>query len=90
VEINHNGPEEVIPWVDVALVMERGGQCSSSAIVPETNLAGRGVEPGVGQGVSMQDDQGDDSAPGSRAAIRSGVPSIETLSAVPPSRDATF
>ena len=38
----------------------------------------------------MQDDQGDDSAPGSRAALRSGVPSFETWSAVPPSRDATF
>jgi hypothetical protein len=38
----------------------------------------------------MQDDQGDDSAPGSRAAIRSGVPSIETLSAVPTSRDEIF
>ncbi|MBV8611122.1 MAG: hypothetical protein JO034_27135 [Singulisphaera sp.] len=29
-------------------------------------------------------------APGSRAAIRTGVPSFETWSAVPPSRDATF
>ena len=38
----------------------------------------------------MQDDQGDDIAPGSLAALRSGVPSFETLSAVPPSRDATF
>jgi hypothetical protein len=38
----------------------------------------------------MQDDQGDDSAPGSRAALRSGIPSFETLSAVPPSRNETF
>jgi hypothetical protein len=38
----------------------------------------------------MQDDQGDDIAPGSRAALRSGVPSFETLSVVPPSRDVTF
>jgi hypothetical protein len=38
----------------------------------------------------MQDDQGNDSAPGSLAAIRTGVPSFETWSAVPPSRDATF
>jgi hypothetical protein len=29
-------------------------------------------------------------APGSRAALRSGIPSFETLSAVPPSRDVTF
>jgi hypothetical protein len=29
-------------------------------------------------------------SPRSLAAIRSGVPSFETLSAVPPSRDATF
>jgi hypothetical protein len=47
-------------------------------------IPGRG---GAGQGVFMQDDQGDDTAPGSRAALRSGVPSFETLSAVPPSRD---
>jgi hypothetical protein len=38
----------------------------------------------------MQDDQGDDIAPGSRAALRSGIPSFETWSAVPPSRAATF
>jgi hypothetical protein len=38
----------------------------------------------------MQDDQGDDNAPGSRAALRSGIPSFETLSAVPTSRDKTF
>ena len=44
----------------------------------------------AGQGVSMQDDQGDDIASGSRTALRSGVPSFETLSAVPSSRDATF
>jgi hypothetical protein len=38
----------------------------------------------------MQDDQGDDSALGSLAAIRSGIPSFETLSAVPSSRNETF
>ena len=38
----------------------------------------------------MQDDQGNDIAPGSLAAIRSGVPSFETWLAVPPSRDAIF
>jgi hypothetical protein len=38
----------------------------------------------------MQDDQGDDSAPGSLAALRSGIPSFETWSAVPTSRNATF
>ena len=50
----------------------------------------RRARAGAGQGVSMQDDQGDDSAPGSLAAIRSGIPSFETWSAMPPSRDATF
>ena len=50
----------------------------------------RRARAGAGQGVSLQDDQGDDSAPGSLAALRSGVPSFETWSAVPPSRDATF
>jgi hypothetical protein len=48
-------------------------------------------DPGeAGQGVSMQDGQGDDITSGSRAALRSGVPSFETWSAVPPSRDVTF
>ena len=50
----------------------------------------RRARAGAGQGVSLQDDQGDDIAPGSLAALRSGVPSFETWSAVPPSRDATF
>jgi hypothetical protein len=49
-----------------------------------------GARVGAGQGVSLQDDQGDDSAPGSRTALRTGVPSFETWSAVPPSHDATF
>jgi len=59
-------------------------------VVPETNLLGQGVERRAGQGVSLQDDQGGDIAPGSRAALRSVIPSIETWSAVPPSRDTTF
>jgi hypothetical protein len=61
VEINRSGPEEVIPWVDVALVMKRGGQCSSSSVVPETNLPGRSVDPGPGQGrgLSMHDQNND-------------------------------
>jgi hypothetical protein len=50
----------------------------------------RRARAGAGQGVSMQDDQGDDSALGSLAAIRSGIPSFETLSAVPSSRNETF
>jgi hypothetical protein len=59
-------------------------------VVPETDLLGRGVEPRAGQGASLQDDRGGDIAPGSRAAIRSGVPSFETWSAMPTSRDAIF
>ena len=50
----------------------------------------RRARAGAGQGVSMQDDPGDDIAPGSRAALRSGIPSFETWSAVPTSRNETF
>ena len=49
-----------------------------------------GVAAQGGAGVSMQDDQGDDSALGSRAALRTGVPSFRDLVGDAPSRDAIF
>jgi hypothetical protein len=49
VKINRSGPEEAIPRVDVALVMEQGNQCSSSAGVLETNLPRRDIKPGPGR-----------------------------------------